>query len=239
MTRDEILHAGHHTLAGPLCTLLGLINVQEAEHGETEYTRMMRERAILTREAIIDFIEQLTMEKMNISARGLDAIRHDEALRLTAYLCPAKVMTIGYGTTRIEGKPVPAGLTITKEKAEQLLAHDSAQFVAAVNRLVTVRLNQNQFDALVSFAYNAGVGALQQSTLLSIINQSPNDTRPVDIAKTSDKPALRDYLLGKGIKSAGIIEYNFYKWVWAGGKISNGLFNRRRREAALYFSPIA
>jgi lysozyme len=109
---------------------------------------------------------------MQISQKGLDLIKKFEGLYLTAYLDPAKILTIGYGTIRYpNGKKVQWGDEITEQQAEAYLLDESIKFAQRVERLVTVPLNQNQFDALVSFCYNLGDGALAQSTLLRELNQ--------------------------------------------------------------------
>lgn len=103
---------------------------------------------------------------MHISEAGLALIRQSEGLRLRAYLCPAGIPTIGYGSTA----GVQMGQTITAERAEQLLREDVRQFEAAVSRLVKVPLTQGQFDSLTSFAFNLGEKALEKSTLLRLLN---------------------------------------------------------------------
>ncbi|MDE7422316.1 MAG: glycoside hydrolase family protein [Lachnospiraceae bacterium] len=91
---------------------------------------------------------------MNITEKGLGLIKEFEGCQLTAYKCPADVWTIGYGHT---GKDVVAGLKITKEKAEKLLKTDLATFEKKVDKYQEkYNWNQNEFDALVSFAYNVG-----------------------------------------------------------------------------------
>ena len=103
---------------------------------------------------------------MHISETGLALIRQFEGLRLSAYLCPAGIATIGYGSTA----GVKLGRTITAERAEELLREDVRQFETAVSRLVKVPLTQGQFDALTSFAFNLGAKALEKSTLLRLLN---------------------------------------------------------------------
>ena len=103
---------------------------------------------------------------MMISETGLHLIKSFEGLKLNAYLCPANVWTIGYGTT----KGVKAGQAITAAKADELLAADVRQFEDAVNKAVTVPLTQGQFDALVSLTYNIGAAAFRASTLLKLLN---------------------------------------------------------------------
>ena len=141
---------------------------------------------------------------------GLALIKKYEGLRLSAYLCPASVVTIGYGTTRYpNGKKVLLGEKLSGEKeATQLLLSTLEPYESAVNKHLT-NLNQCQFDALVSFAYNVGTGALIKSTLLKKAKANPND------------PSILD---------------EFLRWNKGGGKVLNGLNNRRKEEANLYFS---
>ena len=109
---------------------------------------------------------------MKISKVGLDLIKSFEGCYLKAYKCPAGVWTIGWGTTEpINGVAIHEGLVITQEQADQLLANNLKAYEDGVMKYVKVTLNQNEFDALVSFAYNCGVGALQKSTLLTLLNQ--------------------------------------------------------------------
>ncbi len=145
-----------------------------------------------------------------ISQSGLDLIKQFEGLRLSPYLDVAGVPTIGYGSTycicgdkiTLNSKP------ITQEIAEFTLKINSKIYQDAVNKFVTVEINQNQFDALVSFCYNLGVKNLQNSTLVKKINAGD-------------------------IQGAGL---EFGKWVYAGGKIVPGLVNRRNKEKMLFLS---
>lgn len=98
---------------------------------------------------------------------GIDLIKRFEGLKLESYLCPAGVPTIGYGHT---GGNIKLGQKITEEQAEKLLAEEYTKLESKVANLVKVPLRQNQLDALVSFAYNLGLGALQGSTLLRKLN---------------------------------------------------------------------
>lgn len=141
---------------------------------------------------------------MKTSEKGIGLIKSHEQLRLKAYLCPAGVWTIGYGHTR----NVKKGDVITEEQAEQFLREDLMAAEAIVNKTCRF-LNQNQFDALVSFAFNVGSGNFAKSTLLKKVQ---NDSR--DIA----------------------ISAEFAKWVFAKGVKLNGLVNRRKQESSLYFS---
>ncbi|NET39834.1 MAG: lysozyme [Cyanothece sp. SIO1E1] len=99
---------------------------------------------------------------------GLELLKRFEGLRLDAYVCPAGVLTIGYGST---GGHVKAGDRITEAEAEALLIKDLERFEKAVNELVKVPLTSNQFSALVSFTFNVGNGAFGNSTLLKVLNQ--------------------------------------------------------------------
>ena len=105
---------------------------------------------------------------MNISQKGIDLIKKFEGCRLTAYRCPANILTIGYGHT---GSDVVTGQKITQEQAEKLLKSDLLVHCNNVSRLVKVPLTQNQFDALVSFEFNVGYGNFASSTMLKLLNQ--------------------------------------------------------------------
>jgi lysozyme len=103
---------------------------------------------------------------LKTSKSGINLIKEFEGCELTAYLCPAKVWTIGYGTT----SGVKEGQKITEIQAEDFLKKDLVRFESAVNRMVRVPITQGIFDALVSFTYNLGAGALATSTLLRLLN---------------------------------------------------------------------
>ena len=149
------------------------------------------------------------MKIEKISDAGLNFIANHEGLVLNAYLCPAKVPTIGYGTTRYpNSSKVQLGDKITKDDALELLKFDVWKFELSVDTMTTDKVNQNQFDALVSFAYNLGSDALKKSTLLKVVNDNPNDLR---------------------------IKKEFQKWIYAGGKKMGGLIKRRQDESNLYF----
>jgi lysozyme len=142
-----------------------------------------------------------------MSAAGLATVKEFEGLRLKAYKCPASVWTIGYGHTSAAGAPiVTPELVITKDEAEEVLARDMEQYEEGVRKYVKVDLTQGQFDALVDFAYNAGVGALQKSTLLKKVNAEKFDEVPAE----------------------------FMKWTKGGGKELPGLVRRRRAEVKLW-----
>ena len=104
---------------------------------------------------------------MKISDAGVDLIKEFEGLELTAYYCPAGVLTIGYGHIL----DVEEGQTITEDEAEVLLRSDLKKFERCVNSYLAVTVTQSQFDALVSFAFNLGCDALRKSTLLRMLNE--------------------------------------------------------------------
>jgi GH24 family phage-related lysozyme (muramidase) len=137
-----------------------------------------------------------------INAAGLRLLKSFEGLRLRAYQDAVGVWTIGYGTTA----GVRPGQVITEAQAEALLKRDLNRFEAAVEKLVAVPLNDNQFSALVSFAYNVGEGALSSSTLLNLLNR-----------KEYQEAANQ-----------------FLRWNRAGGMELAGLTRRRRAERALF-----
>lgn len=97
-------------------------------------------------------------------------IKEFEGLRLESYKDSAGIATIGYGATRIDGKPVKMGMKIDRDKAEALLRADLLRFYRAVLSLVTVPLTDGMLVALTSFAFNVGVGELKSSTLLRRLN---------------------------------------------------------------------
>ena len=148
---------------------------------------------------------------MKLDKKGLDLIAEFEGLSLKPYLCSAKVPTIGYGSTFYENgtKVKLTDAPITKQRAEQLLKNTADKFAEKVAVLITKPITQNQFNALVSFAFNVGVSALKVSTLLKLVNNNPNDA---NIAK------------------------EFLRWNKAGGRVVQGLTNRRIKESALYFT---
>lgn len=142
---------------------------------------------------------------MKITNEGINLIKKFEGLRLEAYLCPAGVWTIGYGHT----KGVKKGQVITQLEADNLLKEDLSSFEKGVTSLIKSNINQNQFDSLVSFAFNLGLANLKSSTLLKKVNANPNDRTIVD---------------------------EFLKWVYAKKVFLEGLHRRRQAEANLYFT---
>jgi lysozyme len=141
---------------------------------------------------------------------AIDIIKKFEGCKLVAYQCSAKVWTIGYGSTFYEnGAKVQIGDTITQHRAESLLLITANKFAVEVRKLVKSHLNDKQMAALISFAFNLGMGALSKSSLLKLVNSNPSS------------PQIRN---------------EFMKWINAGGKPLNGLIRRRKAEADLYFS---
>lgn len=114
---------------------------------------------------------------MRTSTHGVGIIKEHEGLKLTAYLCPAGVPTIGWGHTRtVTLADVHAQRRITREEAERLLDEDLQNFERGVLRLCTITPNQNQFDAFVSLSFNIGLGALGRSTALRRHNEGDFDS---------------------------------------------------------------
>ena len=145
---------------------------------------------------------------MKISNKGLELIKEFEGFSANAYLCPAKIPTIGYGNTFWEdGRKVRIGEQISKSKALELLEFvANKDFADKIFPFIEVSISQNQFDAMVSLAYNIGVGAFSNSTLLKRIN-------------------VKDFL-GAGNE--------FLKWDKSNGKPLLGLTRRRQREKELF-----
>ena len=145
---------------------------------------------------------------MKISSRGLELIKDFEGFSSTAYLCPAKIPTIGWGNTFYEdGTKVKLGDQISKTDALKLLeVVANRDFADKKYSAIKVPVTQNQFDAMVSLAYNIGVGNFLKSTLLKKLN-------------------LKDYIGASN---------EFLKWNKSGGKELLGLTRRRKREQDLF-----
>lgn len=141
---------------------------------------------------------------MKASQKAIDLIKEFEGFRSKSYLCPAGKWTIGYGHT----KGVKPNDVVDEKTAEKYLIEDIEWAEDTINKYV-LNLNQNQFDALVSFVYNVGSGSFSRSTLLKKIKSNPNDLS---------------------------IRNEFMLWIYADGKPLNGLKKRRKMEADLYFS---
>jgi lysozyme len=133
---------------------------------------------------------------------GIDLIKEFEGLHLATYRCPSKILTIGYGHTRT----VREAMRITKDEAENLLAEDVRLFERGVSRLVKVPLNDNQFSALVCFSFNVGLGNLDASTLLKLLNRGWYEQVPVQLMR----------------------------WDHANGEVMGGLARRRAAEGRLW-----
>ena len=148
---------------------------------------------------------------MKIDKKGLSLIAEFEGLSLKPYKCSASIPTIGYGSTYYENgtRVQMSDAPITKQRAEQLLQHTADRFASKVFNLLKKPVSQNQFNALVSFAFNVGSGALASSTLLKLVNVNPNDA---------------------------MIAKEFLKWNKVNKVPVQGLTNRRIKESALYFT---
>jgi lysozyme len=143
---------------------------------------------------------------MIASEKAYELIKHFEGCKLKAYKCSAGVWTIGFGNTFYEnGLRVKEGDIITKQRAEELLKLIVKKFELSVDRLLKVDVKQHEFDALVSFCYNVGIGNLEKSTLLLKIN--------------------------KGQSGASL---EFLKWTKAKGVVLKGLERRRTAEKILF-----
>jgi len=148
---------------------------------------------------------------MRLDLNGYNLIKTFEGLSLKPYLCSAKVPTIGYGNTFYTNgvKVTMSDAPITQEKANEMLKVIADSFALKVSKITPSGLTQNQFNALVSFAFNLGVQALTNSTLLRLVKINPND---------------------------GNIAKQFLRWNQAGGKVIDGLTKRRIKESSVYFS---
>jgi len=145
-------------------------------------------------------------EMRHITQDGIDLIKRFEGFSPTVYICPAGYPTIGYGHLVREAEQYEQG--VTKAEAEELLRRDVQMAEKAVLRLIDVPLTDGQFDALVSFTFNLGAGALQRSTLRRKVNRQTHSEVPEQ----------------------------FMRWVWAGGQKMIGLVKRRGCEAIMYSS---
>lgn len=146
---------------------------------------------------------------MKPSKRCIDLIKEFEGFSDRPYRCPAGIITTGYGAT-FYPNGVKVKLTdpqITKEKATEMLGLMVDKFAVQVDKLITVDIKQNQFDALVSFAYNVGIGNFRNSTLLRKLNLKANNA---------------------------VISLEINKWNRANGNIMAGLTRRRQAEAKMF-----
>ena len=144
----------------------------------------------------------------HINEHGIEIVKSFEGLSLKPYLCPAKVWTVGYGsTTGSDGGPVDPDMEpVTEADADDLLGRDLETSERWVSRLVKKPISENQFSALTSFTFNVGAGALQRSTLRMKLNRE-------QFQNAADE---------------------FPKWRMAGGRILAGLVRRRAAERILF-----
>jgi len=139
----------------------------------------------------------------HVTQEGLDLIKRFEGFSSSVYICPAGYQTIGYGHLVRDHETFEE---ISQEEAGALLRIDVESAERAVLRLIKVPLTDGQFDALVSFTYNLGSGALQCSTLRRKVNRQAHSEVPEQLMR----------------------------WVWAGGRKLNGLIKRRECESLVY-----
>ena len=143
-----------------------------------------------------------------VSAAGLGLIKRFESFQAKVYRCPAGYQTIGYGHLIRRGENLPE--VLTKGAADDLLLRDVALVEASLSRLISVPLQTNQYDALASFTFNLGGGALQRSSLRHKVNRQEHDEVPGE----------------------------FMKWIMADGRKLKGQFLRRQAEVELWTSII-
>ncbi|CAB4128054.1 Endolysin/autolysin [uncultured Caudovirales phage] len=140
---------------------------------------------------------------MKTGQKGIELIKKFEGCKLTAYKCPAGLMTIGWGNTYYSnGAKVKVGDKITQAQADELLLTLLPKYEKTVNNNIKVALTQNQFDALVSFCWNCG----SSNTLFSKVNLNASD----------------------------LMEWWKNHYIMGGGKVLQGLVNRRKAESELY-----
>ena len=146
---------------------------------------------------------------MKINAEGYALIKKFEGCRLKAYKCPANVWTIGFGNTFYEnGDKVKEGDVITQQRADELAKFIIDQFAVSITPFILKPLNENQFSACVSIAYNIGTTGFKRSSIFNKLNVNPNDATIAD---------------------------SFRLWNKGGGKVLKGLVTRREAEIQLYF----
>lgn len=146
---------------------------------------------------------------MKVNAEGYALLKRFEGCRLKAYRCPSNIATIGYGNTFYEdGTKVKDGDVITQQRADELAVFIVEQFANSIRPMIKQPLNENQFSACVSLAYNIGIGGFKKSSVLRKLNVNPLDATIAD---------------------------SFRLWNKGGGVILKGLVRRREAEIALYF----
>lgn len=141
-----------------------------------------------------------------INKAGLDLVKKHEGYRATAYRCPAGKLTIGYGHVILKKEQHLKAAVLSKQEAELILKSDMAKAIRAVERYITVPLNDNQFSALCSFTFNLGGGNLQKSTLRKVLNKRKYSAVPFQLSR----------------------------WIFVGKKKLGGLIKRREEESALF-----
>lgn len=154
------------------------------------------------------------MNELKTSQKGIELIKKFEGCKLTAYRDSVGVWTIGFGHT----KDVKADMVITAGQAEQFLKDDVVYFENGVNKLLkTLKapVTQNQFDALISFAFNLGLGNLRKSTL----------AKKLYVMQQNDRDSVQ------------AVADEFPRWNKAGGQVLTGLTHRRNAERALFLTP--
>lgn len=144
----------------------------------------------------------------HVTEEGLNLIKRFEGFSPNIYICPAGYPTVGYGHVLLAHEQDQFAAGITPAQATQLLRKDAAIAERAVLRLISLPLTDGQFDALVSFTFNLGAGALQRSTLRRKVNRGEHEDVPAELMK----------------------------WVWAAGKRMPGLVRRRQIDALHYGS---
>ena len=146
---------------------------------------------------------------MKVSQRAITLIKHHEGVRNRPYRCAAGLWTVGVGHLIGDGKSLPAdwNRTFTQEEIDALLKRDLSRFELGIHKMLpNVPLRQHEFDALVSFCFNLGLGCFQRSTIRQALLRG-------------DKEAAMESLV---------------KYCKAGGKILKGLQNRRLDERQLF-----
>ena len=154
---------------------------------------------------------ELGENNMQISQEGLALIKKFEGCPTenglaVSYKCAANVWTIGYGSTKYEGKPVEGGMCITVQEAEDLLLHEMKEYEGYINDLVKVPLHQHQFDSLVAWVFNLGPTNFNSSSLKKVLNTGAYEDVP----------------------------FQMRRWNKAGGKVLEGLNRRRLAESLLF-----
>jgi len=146
---------------------------------------------------------------MQVNAEGYSLIKKFEGCRLKSYRCPSGIWTIGFGNTFYEnGDKVKEDDVITQQRAEELAKFIIDQFAVTIEPFILKPLNDNQFSACVSLAYNIGTQGFKRSSVFKKLNINPLDATIAD---------------------------SFRLWNKGGGKVLKGLVNRREAEIQLYF----